>query len=108
VGVEYLFDKGLLVGYASQNGEMVRYERENRTEAYVVIPPAYIITDSDGACWTFGTEYAEHNKEFEFNVLREGADTGEVAKGIEYRGGRVYIFGHYGWKHWSRAGRTFI
>jgi hypothetical protein len=109
MGVNYLFDKDLLVGYVDQNGEMVRYERENKTETYVVIPPAFVITDSDGACWTLGNEYTPpHNGEFELNVLRNGVDTGEVAKRIEYRIGKVRIFGHYGWKSWSRSGKTFI
>lgn len=108
MAVDYLFDKDILAGYVAQNGELVRYERENRSEPYVEIPPAFVITDSDGACWTFGNEYAEHNREFEFNVMRNGIDTDEVAKRIVRKGGRIWIFGHYGWKHWSRAGKTFI
>lgn len=102
------YDKNHLVGFAYHNGEFIRYERENRSEPDVEIPPAFVITDSDGGTWTFGNEYAEHSKEFEFNVLRNGQDTGEVAKRIVRRRGRVWIFGHYGWKHWSRGGKTFI
>lgn len=109
MGVEYLFDKHMLVGYVQQNGELVRYERENHTENYVVIPPAFVITDRDGASWTLGTEYTPpHNGEFELNVLRNGVETGEVAKRIERDGGRIRIHGHYGRKTWSRAGKCFI
>jgi hypothetical protein len=108
MSVEYLFDKYILAGCVFQNGELVRYEREDKTEPYVVIPPAYVITDSDGACWTFGNEYAEHNGEYEFNVLRNAVDMDEVAKRIEYRRGRIWIFGNYGWKHFSRTRRSFI
>lgn len=109
MGVNYLFDPHMLTGFVQQNGELVRYERENKTESYVVIPPAFIITDSDGACWTFGTEYTPpHDGDFEWNVLRNGRDTGETAKRIEYRVGKVRIFGHYGWKSWSRSGKCFI
>lgn len=102
--MDYLFDDGLLVGRI--NG--VRYERVDKSESYVEIPPAFIITDSDGAAWTFGTQYAEHNGEYEFNVLRDDVDTGEVAKRIVYRKGVVNIFGHYGWKAFSRNRKHFI
>lgn len=94
----------LLVGRA--NG--IRYERADKTESYVEIPPAYLITDSDGATWTFGTEYAEHNGEYEFNVLRNDIDTGEFAKRIVYQKGQVKIYGQSGWKSFSRSRRHFI
>jgi len=110
VAVNYLFDKDILAGRVFQNGEMVRYEREDPTENYVCVPPAFVVTDSDGACWTFGNEYADHGGgEYEFNVMRDGVDTGEVAMRIERRAGRVRIFGRacgrFG-KLWN--GRTFI
>ena len=101
---DLLFDKHILAGVI--NG--ARYEREDKTENYVSIPPAFIITDSDGAAWTFGPTYAEHNGEFEFSVMRNDGDTGEVAKRIEYRCGVVCIFGSYGWKRFSRNRRHFI
>lgn len=85
-----------------------RYERENKTENDVEIPPAFIITDSDGAAWTLGTKYSQHNGEYEFNVMRNDVDTDEVAKRIVYRRGTVWIFGHYGWKQFSRSRRGFI
>jgi hypothetical protein len=100
---EFLFDN-ILSG--TING--VRYERENKTENYVEIPPAHLITDSDGAMWTFGTQYAEHNNEYEFNVLRNDIDTGEMAKRIIYTKGVVTIFGSNGWKRFSRNRRHFI
>lgn len=102
--MDYLFDKDLLVGRIHG----VRYERIDKTESYVEIPPAFIITDSDGAAWTFGTEYVEHNGEYEFNVLRNDVDTGEIAKRIVYQKGVVKIFGHYGWKRFARNRRHFI
>lgn len=97
--------KGLLVGRAHG----LRYERENPSERDVTIPPAYLITDTDGAVWTFGTEYAWTNGQMEFNVLRNDVDVDEVAYKIEYRGGVVTIWGHgYGRKQFSRSRRTFI
>jgi hypothetical protein len=102
---ELLFDKGILAGVI--NG--VRYERENKSENYVTVPPAFLITDSDGAMWTFGAgQYETHNGEFEFPVMRNDVDMKEVAKRIEYVRGRVRIFGHYGWKTFSRSRRAFI
>lgn len=86
----------------------ITYIRENPSEPYVEIPPAFIITDSDGAAWTFGYEYAEHNGEYEFNVLRNDIDMDEVAKRIVYRNGQVKIFGHYGWKAFSRSRKCFL
>lgn len=102
---DYLFEAGLLVGRI--NG--VRYERVDKTEPYVVIPPAFIITDSDGAAWTLGNEYVHHGgSDYEWNVLRSDIDTGETAQRIEYRNGQVRIFGWYGWKTFSRRRRHFI
>ena len=98
------FDKDLLRGVI--NG--VPYVRNDKTETDVEIPPAFIITDSDGAAWTIGTEYVMHNSEFEFSVLRNDVDTNEMAKRIVYRRGVVCIFGHYGWKRFSRSRRHFI
>jgi hypothetical protein len=84
-----------------------RYLRENPSEPYVTIPPAYMITDEIGAMWSFGTEYElGRDGQFEFNVIRNDVDTGETASRIEYRGGKVRIFGRDGWRIWS--GRTFI
>ena len=81
------------------------WRRENKTESYVVIPPALIITDSDGATWTLGAEYNVH---MEFNVLRNDVDMGEFASRIEYRAGVLRIFGRYGSKTLSRNKRCFI
>jgi len=98
------FDSGLLLGRL--NGTV--YRRENPTEAYVEVPPARLITDSDGATWTLGTQYIFHNGYYEFNVLRNDVDMDEMAKKIVYQKGRVWIFGSSGWKHFSRARRSFI
>lgn len=78
------------------------------TEPYVVIPPALVIRDSEGALWTLGFERGAFwtTGEFEFDVIRNGAKTGEFACRIEYRRGKVRIFGEAGWRTWN--GRTFI
>lgn len=94
-------DAHLLIGRA--NGQTIR--RENKTESYVVIPPALWITDSDGAVWTLGTEYTVH---MEFNVLRNDVDTGQYAARIEYRAGVLRIYGRDGWRTFSRNRRHFI
>lgn len=86
----------------------LRYERQNPSESYVEIPPAFIITDVDGSAWTFGAQYAQHGSDFEFAVMRNDVDTGEVAKRIVYQKGVVSIFGHYGWKRFSRNRKVFI
>jgi hypothetical protein len=101
---EFKFDDQLLIGRIQGR----RYERENKTENYVEIPPAFLITDSDGAMWTFGSQYTEHNGEYQFSVMRNDVDTGEVAKRIVYTKGIVSIFGDYGWKRFSRNRRHFI
>lgn len=94
-------DDHLLIGRA--NG--VTFRRENPTEAYVVIPPAWMITDSDGATWTFGTEF---NVLGEINVLRNDVNTGEFAQRIEYRRGVVKLYGKGGTRSFSRSRRHFI
>ena len=85
------------------------FTRENATEPYVEIPPAFLITDSSGATWTLGTEYI-HNPGsdwgMEFNVLRNDVDTGEFASRIVYQRHKVRIFGKAGWRCWS--GKSFI
>jgi hypothetical protein len=97
-----LRDSQLLAG--TING--ARYERENRSEEYVEIPPAFLITDERGGMWTFGPEYEIHNGHYHFNVLRNDIDTGETAEKIIFRKGVVSIFGRSGWRRWN--GRTFI
>lgn len=100
--MRFLFDKDILAG--TVNGQ--RYERENRSERDVEIPPAFLITDADGGMWSFGTEYVTRNGQFEFNVLRNDMDVGETASRIVYRGGVVTIYGSEGRRRWS--GRSFI
>jgi hypothetical protein len=99
-----LRDSVMLQGVA----DGVVFFRENKTEPYVEIPPAYIITDSDGATWTFGDKYIQRGHVFEFSVVRNGIDTGELASKIVYQKGRVSIFGVDGWRHFSRGRRHFI
>jgi hypothetical protein len=82
------------------------------TESSMAIPPALVITDSEGALWTLGFDQgAWRTGEFEYDVVRNGKKTGEHACRIEYRsvnGGprRIRIYGEEGWRVWN--GRTFI
>lgn len=97
-------DAHLLIGRAL--GQTIR--RENKTEAYVCIPPALYITDSDGAVWTLGTEYVEHPRTYEFMVLRNDKPTGQFAERVEYRNGTIRLFGKDGTRMFSRNKRHFI
>lgn len=94
-------DDHLLIGRALGQ----TWRRENKTESYVCIPPALIITDSDGGTWTFGTEF---NALGEINVLRNDVDTGEFAQRIEYRQGVVRLYGRSGTRSFGRSRRHFI
>lgn len=82
------------------------YFRTHKTESYVCVPPALLITDERGDTWSLGNEFAQHGQRFSFNVIRNDRDTGELAERIEYQAGKVRIFGWYGFKTWN--GRTFI
>lgn len=84
----------------------VPYYRVRKSEAYVEIPPALLITDERGDSWSLGFEYLQHGDRISFNVLHNDVDTGESAEKIVYQQGRVRIFGWYGWKNWN--GNTFI
>lgn len=94
-------DDHLLIGRSSG----VTFRRADKTESSVVIPPAYIITDSDGAAWTFGTEFNAYG---EIIVLRNDVPMGEFAQRIEYRNGVVCLYGRAGRRHFSRNRRHFI
>lgn len=94
-------DAHLLIGRALGQ----TWRRESKTENYVCIPPALIITDSDGGTWTFGTEFNTYG---EINVLRNDVNTGEFAQRIEYRRGVVKLFGRTGWRSFSRGRRHII
>ena len=77
------------------------------TESYVCVPPALVIRDNEGASWTLGFRRGETSTgEFEFDVVRNGVDTGETACRIEKRAGKIRIFGAAGWRTWT--GKTFI
>lgn len=80
--------------------------RTHKTESYVEVPPALIITDERGDTWSLGHEYTQHGNKFEWNVLRNDQGVGEQAEKIVFQHGRVKIFGWYGWKTWS--GRSFV
>lgn len=94
-------DAHLLIGRALGQ----TYRRNDKTESYVSVPPAFLITDSDGAAWTFGMTYNAHG---EVNVLRNDVDTGEFAERIEYRDGVVRLFGRDGRRSFSRSRRHLI
>ena len=94
-------DAHLLIGRALGQ----TWRRENVTEPYVHVPPALIITDSDGGTWTFGTSFNAYG---EINVLRNDVDVGEFAQRIEYRQGVVRLYGKAGMRSFSRSRRHFI
>ena len=83
------------------------------TEAYVAIPPALWIRDSENALWTLGFDYDEREwrtGKFEYDVVRNGRKTGDFCRVIEYRAGKVRIWGADGgtckWRNWT--GRCFV
>jgi hypothetical protein len=97
--------KGLLVGQVGG----ARYERADPSENDVCIPPAFVITDSEGGMWTFGNEYAWRDGQMEFNVMRNDVDMDETASRIVMKRGVVWIYGHgYGRKQFSRSRKAFI
>ena len=85
-------------------------EEQLETEAYVVCPPALWILDRERARWTVGFMRPHRDPhrtgEYEFDVVRNGKSTGEYACRIEYRAGKIRIFGHEGWRTWN--GKSFI
>src|ERR1700678_1656094 len=102
-------DAHLLIGRAL--GQV--YRREDRTESYVVCPPAFSITDDDGAIFTMGFDYVEHPFHYEFMVLRNDVPTGQFAERIEYTrraggSGTVRLFGKDGIRTFSRNKSCFI
>lgn len=94
-------DDHLLIGQALGQ----TWRRENKTESYVRMPPALIITDSDGGTFTFGTE---HNAHGEINILRNDVNTEEFAQYAEYIRGVVWLYGRAGRRQFSRNRRHFI
>ncbi len=82
------------------------------TESSVCIPPALWLRDSEGALWTHGIDYPEsewRGGTYEYDVVRNGRQTGELARIIECKvnsyGNRVVrIWGADGWRTW-RNGR---
>jgi hypothetical protein len=94
-------DAHLLIGRALGQ----TWRRNDPTEPYTVVPPALVVTDSDGATWTFGTEFSVHG---EINVLRNDVDVGEFAERIEYRRGVVRLYGKCGMRTFSRSRKHFI
>jgi hypothetical protein len=79
------------------------------TEGYVAIPPALMIRDEENALWTLGFDYSEtewRTGRYEYDVVRNGRKTGEFARVIEFRKGKVRIWGAEGWRQWN--GRQFV
>ena len=74
-------------------------EQKHITESYVAIPPALHITDNEGAIWTLGFDYDEaewRTGRYEYDVVRNAVKTGAFARNIEFRAGKVRIFGAEG------------
>jgi hypothetical protein len=82
-----------------------KYRRVNKSENYVRIPPALMITDDRGDVWSIGNEYVQNGWRLFWNVLRNDKDTGEMAEYVEFNKGRVRIFSPSGPKIWN--GRSF-
>lgn len=98
-----LKDSELLVGRAVGQ----TFERQDKTEAYVHVPPALIITDSNGATWTIGNDYVRKGHRFYWSVLRNDVPVGEYTEVIEYRKGKVYIYPPSGRpKVWTEVGQS--
>lgn len=77
------------------------------SEPSVCIPPALVIRDKEGNLWTLGFDQGGwRTGEFEFDVVRNGRKTGEFACRIEYRAGKVRIYGADRWRVWT--GTRFI
>jgi len=79
------------------------------SDSYVTIPPALVIRDTEKNTWTMGFMRPHRDPhrtgEYEFDVVRNGRSTGEYACRIEYRRGKVKIYGHQGWRTWN--GKSF-
>lgn len=94
-------DSDLLEGY--HRG--VKYTRENRTESYVTVPPALIVTDANGATWTLGTDYVQKGWTYFWGVFRNDIHTGEHACRLEYRSGKLRALTPMGSKLWVERSR---
>ena len=97
-------DSELLIGKAVGQ----EWHRENRTESYVSVPPALIITDSNGATWTIGNDWVTKGWVYYWSVLRNDFPVGEYAERIEYLKGKVYITTPTGRKVWHERGTRSI
>ena len=83
-----LKDSELLVGSA----QGVTFQREDKTENYVEVPPALLITDADGAVWSLGTDHKIIDGRYHFNVIRNDKNMGVYAEKIVYEKRRVNIY----------------
>lgn len=90
-------DLSHLLPYAVRKGPQLYI-----TESSVTVPPAAVITDSAGRCWTIGLRMQPRglcpNGHYAFDVLCNGMPVGEAASHIEYFKGRLRIFTVGGWK----------
>lgn len=97
-------------GYSFKAYPFMRKAREDQPESepYVSVPPALLIRDKQRNTWTIGflrpSRDPHRTGEYEFDVVRNGRSTGEVACRIEYVKGKVRIFGHQGWRTWNGKG----
>lgn len=79
------------------------------TEPYVCIPPALWIRDNEDALWTLGFDYDEREwrgGQYEYDIVRNGEKTGDFGRTIEFRRGKVIIWGADGRRVWN--GRAFV
>jgi hypothetical protein len=83
-----------------------QYKRTFKTDNYVCIPPALLITDERGDTWSIGSDYIQDGQRFYWGVIRNDKHMDEHAERIEYKAGRVRIYTTLGPKVWN--GRTFI
>lgn len=79
------------------------------TEPYVSIPPALWIRDNENALWSLGFDYDEREwrgGRYEYDAVRNGEKTGDFCRVIEFRKGKVRIWGADGWRTWN--GKQFV
>lgn len=97
----------MTIDYDSKLFPFMRQPQNHISENYVSIPPALVIQDNEGNLWTLGFDQGGwRTGEFEYDVIRNAKATGEYACRIEFRAGKVRIFGSGGWRIFN--GNTFI
>jgi hypothetical protein len=96
-----VFRDNLLEGY--HRG--VKYLREDKTQPYVSVPPALILTDSNGATWTLGSDHVDKGWRYYWGIMRNDVHTGEHAERLEYKNGKIRAWTPLGPKVWVERSR---